>query len=128
LEPYRDMSSAEFRKRALANSQAFPAAYGKPGSGIHLKEINMITKFPTVGEFLDSAEYAWNRVKEIAAAGKFPKTYLPGSSKDSKLLEFKKYTEELEIKEISYDLSDVDAHCFEFWDNAIQKAMDFFGI
>jgi putative tributyrin esterase len=128
LEPYRNLTSAEFRAIVAADKHAFPSAYGILTGGIHVKEVNTIAKYPTVGDFLDSYEHTWARFREAAAAEKLPKVYLPGTTRDGKMLEFKEYADALRVKNIAYDLSDVNAHCFDFWESAVRKFLDFAGL
>lgn len=48
LKPYLDWSGEAFRARAMANPHQFPTEFGDPEVGIKLKEINMISRYPTV--------------------------------------------------------------------------------
>jgi S-formylglutathione hydrolase FrmB len=131
LEPYRALESGEFREKALADRTAFPSGYGNPASGIHLKEINMIAKYPTVGDFLDSYEHTWDRFREVVAAGRLPKIYMPCGTDDrnhQKVLQFKQYAEELGAAGITYDFIPGEGGGFGFCDLILPKMMDFFGI
>ncbi len=130
LESYRHMASSEFRAKALADNKAFPTAYGDPKSGIKIKEINMITKYSSVGAFLDSYEHTWDRFREVAAIGRLPKIYLPCGTEDrmhQKVLQFKQYAEELVAKGITYDFISGGGG-FGFCDYVLPKMMDFFDI
>lgn len=131
LEPYRDMTSAEFRARAMADRTAFPTGYGDPKSGIKGKEINMIAKYPTVGDFLDSYEHTWNRFSEVVAAGRLPRIYLACGTEDrsyQKILQFRQYAEDVGAQGITYDFIPGEGGGFEFWNAVIPKMMDFFGM
>lgn len=127
LEPYRDLDSLAFRRAAAEDPVTFHAAYGPP-AGLHTKEINLIAKHPTVGDFLDSADSARVRFIEAAKSGSIPPVYLPGSSGDRALLAFKQYADAQGIDCITYDLTDTPSHDFNFWDAAIQRGMDHFGL
>jgi putative tributyrin esterase len=131
LELYRGMTSGEFRARAIADRTAFPTGYGDPKSGIKIKEINMIAKYPTVGDFLDSYEHTWDRFREAVVAGRLPRIYLACGTDDRsypKILKFKQYAEDVGAKGITYDFIPGEGGGFEFWNEAILKVMDFFGI
>lgn len=130
LEPYRDMPTYEFRKIAMANPMAIPPAYGLAKDGIHMKEINTIAKYDTVGEFLDSIENTWPRFFEAAKSKKLPNIYVPGGveARDKPLLAFKKEVEALGIENISFDIVDENTHCFAFWEKAVVKFMDHIGL
>lgn len=135
LEPYRALTAAEFRTKVMADPKAFPAQSGNPKDGMHLKELNMITKYSTVGQFLDSYEHTWDRFREAAAAGKLPKTYLPcgiscGPTDHSseRVLKFKQDAEKLGVRDITYDLVPGYGHSFEFWQYIFPKVLDFFGV
>lgn len=131
LEPFRDMPGSEFRAKALADNQAFPTAYGDPKSGIKIKEINMVAKYASVGAFLDSYEHTWDRFREVAAAGRLPKIYLPCGTEDgmySKVLQFKHYADALDATGIDYDFIPEGGGGFEFCDYILPKILDFFGI
>lgn len=135
LGPYRALTAGEFRAKAMADRKAFPAGFGNPAAGIHVKEINMIAKYSTVGDFLDSYEHTWDRFREVVAAGKLPKTYLPcGVSCEAddlssqRLYDFKKYAEELGVKNIEFDFIPGYGHSYEFWRLVLPKMLEFFGI
>ena len=131
LELYRDMASSEFRAVALADRTAFPSGYGNPKSGIHLKEINMIAKYATVGDFLDSYEHTWDRFREVVAAGTLPRIYLACGTEDrsyQKILQFKQYAEELGATGITYDFTHGEGGGFGFCDYILPRMMDFFDI
>lgn len=130
LEPYRDMSGAEFRAKALADKNAFAPAYGLPDEGIHIKEVNTISKYATVGEFLDSYENTMARFEDAVKTGRLPKVYIPGGTepRDRKLLEFKKHVEELGLSGFTFSITDENTHCFAFWEKAVRDFLDFAGV
>jgi putative tributyrin esterase len=130
LEPYRYLNASEFRMKAMADPKAFPSGYGDPKNGILLKEINMIVKYATVGEFLDSYECTWERFRQVAAAGKLPKIYIACGTDDrsyEKLIKFKQYAEALGVNDIAYDFVPGEGHSFTLWNSVVPKIMDFFG-
>jgi putative tributyrin esterase len=135
LEPYRALSAAEFRQKATADPKAFPAQSGNPEDGMHLKELNMISKYATVGDFLDSSEHTWDRFREVAAAGNLPRTYLPcGAScrptdkSYERVLKFKDGAEKLGVTNLTFDFVPGYGHSFEFWQHILPKVLEFFGI
>jgi putative tributyrin esterase len=135
LEPYRAFTAAEFRAKAMADPKAFPAQSGNPEDGMHVKELNMITKYSTVGDFLDSSEHTWDRFREVAASGKLPRTYLPcgiscgpTDKSSERVLKFKEGAEKLGVTDIVYDFVPGYGHNFEFWQHILPKVLEFFGI
>jgi putative tributyrin esterase len=131
LEPHRKLTRSEFLARAMADNKAFSTAYGDPKSGIKIKEINMIAKYPSVGDFLDSCEHTWDRFREVVAAGRLPKIYLACGTEDrmyQKVLQLKQYAEELGAKGITYDFVPGGGSGFNFCDYILPKMMDFFNI
>jgi putative tributyrin esterase len=131
LEPHRNLTRNEFLAQAMADNKAFPTAYGDPKSGIKVKEINTIAKYPSVGAFLDSYEHTWDRLREVVAAGNLPKVYLPCGTKDMmypRVLKVKEYTEKLGAKSITYDFLEGEGGGWGFCDLILPKMMDFFDI
>lgn len=131
LEPHRDMGREEFLAKAAADNKAFATAYGNPASGIKPKEVNKIVKYSSVGAFLDSYEHTWDRFREVVAAGKVPKTYLPCGTEDvmyPKVLRFKEYAEELGAEGITFEFVEGAGGGFGFCDSILPKMLDFFGI
>ena len=136
LRPYSDLTAEKFRSMVAANPRAFPAQSGKPEDGMHPKEVNMITKYATVGDFLNSYEHSWDRFCEIAATDKLPKVYLPcGSScgptdrSFERVLKFKQDADKLAFgNRIVYDFVPGYSHNFEFWQFILPRALEFFGI
>ncbi len=92
----------------------------------------MITKYPSVGAFLDSCyEHTWNRFPETVAAGNLPKVYLSCGTEDrnyQKVLQLKQYAEELGAESITYEFVPGLNGGFGFCDHMLPKVMDFFDI
>jgi putative tributyrin esterase len=131
LEPYRYMSGSEFRAKAMADRTAFPSGYGDPRSGIKTKEINMVSKYPNVGAFLDSCEHTWDRFREAVKSGGLPKIHLPCGTEDRmypKVLQFKQYAEALGANGINYDFIPGGGGGFGFCDTILPRMLDFFEI
>jgi S-formylglutathione hydrolase FrmB len=78
LRPYRAMTSAEFRA-AVRDTSRFKGIYPP---GYNAKEINMIAKYPTIGDFLDSIENTWDRYIEAANGDRIPQLYVTVGSED----------------------------------------------
>jgi putative tributyrin esterase len=131
LEQYRDLSSNEFKDAVMADRQSFPSGYGNPKNGMLMKEINMVAKYPTVGDFLDSDECTWERFREVAVSNHLPRIYIACGTEDrsyKKLQNFKQFAEELGVNKIVYDFVAGQGHSFELWNDVIPRMMDFFGI
>ena len=65
------MTSAEFRIKGK-DEALFMGTYGAWND----KEVNMIAKYPTVGDFLDSPENTWDRYQEVFFTGNLPPIYV----------------------------------------------------
>lgn len=132
LKGYEDMDSASFRALALADPAAFPTEYGDPTAGIKLKEINVITKYPTIRAFLDSPECMWRRFPEVAAAGELPDIYAACGSKDlffEPNMRFKRLVEELGLQnKVTFSFAEGVGHEQAFFNGEIGRFMDHCGI
>ena len=129
LEEMRGMTAAEFRALAMADRRRFPTEWGDPSQGITIKEINCICKYPTIGDYLDSCEYTWPRYAEVY--DRLPPMYFTCGTEDAcypKVQEFERYTQQLGAKNVTFEYVPGYAHEWDFWDQAIVKAMDFFGL
>lgn len=127
MEEYRNWSGEEFREKALADPLKFPAGYGDPKAGIHLKEVNMIAKYGTVGDFLDSCEHTGYRVKEAAENGNMPEAYLlcdTGERTYQKVKEFQKQAEAWKNVSIHFEYTDLSLREYAFCDNALQRILE----
>lgn len=130
LEPYRAMGSAEFRAIALADEHAFKPAYGGVGEGIHIKEINTICKYQSIGEFLDSIENTMPRFLEAAVDGRLPKAWVPCGvePRDRKLQMFKESCEQAGLNNIHFEVFEEDTHCFGFWEKSVELFLEYLQI
>ena len=129
LEEMRGMTGAEFRALAMADRRRFPTEWGDPSQGITIKEINCICKYPTLGDYLDSCEYTWPRYAEVY--DRLSPMYFTCGTEDAcypKVQEFERYTQQLGAKNVTFEYVPGYAHEWDFWDQAIVKAMDFFGL
>ena len=132
LEPYRDLSSEDFRQLALSKPTDFPTEYGPRQFGIKRKEVNVITKYPSVQAFIDSFECMWERLPEVAAAGTMPKTYIACGTEDQfypTTRDFEKKASELGLSDrIHFHFEPDTAHDEEFFDRQLGAALDWFGL
>lgn len=128
LEPYRDMNSYEFRKMATENRKLFPAGYGNPEAGIWPKEINMICKFDTVGDWLDSYEHTWDILRKVVEDGRFnSKLFLIGGTEDPRYHAVRDYVEELGIKDVRYELVEgKGGHGYQYWGQFLPAMFEYF--
>jgi putative tributyrin esterase len=131
LEPYRDLTASEFRTLALKDRTKFPAGYGDPRGGIQIKEINMIAKYPMVGDFLDSPENTWRLFHETAKEKAIPMTFAACGKNDQsykKLLGDQEEMVKMGITNVSFYFADDAGHNYVFWDDVIPRMFDFFSI
>lgn len=127
LEPYRALTGPELRRAAAEDPVTFHSAYGAPGP-LRTKELNLIAKHETVGDFLDSGEHTRARFDDAAAEGTLPRVYLTGSLGDAALAELRRHALAIGAKDVAFDLRDGPAHSFAFWDDAIRRGMDHFAL
>lgn len=130
LEPYREMNSYEFRKLATENRTMFPAGYGDASAGIWPKEINMICKYPTVGEWLDSYEHTWKILERVVKEKKLPpKLFLVGGEEDPRLQTMRAYVQELGITSVKYcTVPGKGGHGYPYWGQFLEPMLDYFAI
>lgn len=131
LAPYQEGSSEAFRKAALENPTAFPTEYGPPSLGIKLKEVNVITKYPTIQGFLDSFECMWRRLPEVAKAGILPRLYVACGTEDlffPTTQDFQAMAKELGITDAAFHFAEGTGHNEEFFDQQLGASLDWFGL
>ena len=132
LEPYAGKSSDAFRADALADPRAFPTEYGPPQFGIKLKEVNVITKYPTIREFLDSPECMWRRFPEVAKTGLLPKIYAACGSEDlfyRTNLHFRELVRQLGLEDqVYFDLPEGIGHDSEYFARQIGAFLDYYSV
>lgn len=75
LKPYLDLKGWEFRELAEKDRTALPTEFGDPKKGITLKEINMISRYDTVRDYVDSYECTIERFPEALATGHLPEMF-----------------------------------------------------
>lgn len=127
LRPYRSMSSAQFRIEGT-DAERFPGTY--PG-GFNHKEINMIAKYPTVGDFLDSPENTWDRYIDAVKGGDLPQVFVSVGAEDrcsKRVQKFQALVEELGAKNITFEVLEGYDHEIACWDEAILNTLNFFNL
>ncbi len=125
LRSVRDMPSSVWRVEGR-DGKRFPGVYPP---GYNDKEINMIAKYPTVGNFLDSAENTWDRYIEAVKRGGLPRILVSVGSKDrclKRVEKFKVLSEEIGADNITFDIIEGFDHEIACWDIAIERFLDFF--
>ena len=128
LDEHRNMSASLFRSMLTADRKTFPSGYGNPKNGMLVKEINMISKYNTVGDFLDSMECTWERFREVVEAGKLPDIFMlcgRGERGFPKIEKFKEYAESLGVTNITYDFVEGEGHSYLFWNDLVPKMLDY---
>ena len=106
LQPYLELSGEAFRALALADPTRFPTEYGDPKGGITRKEINMIARYPSVRDYVNSEECTIERFTERAKNGTLPRLLFCCGEKDpacEKVEAFRRYAESLGVTGITYD-------------------------
>ncbi|MDD2956084.1 MAG: alpha/beta hydrolase-fold protein [Oscillospiraceae bacterium] len=80
--------------------------------------------------FMDSVENTWARAAEKAKTGELPPLYVACGEEDKLFplyLEFKAYAEKIGLA-ATFESAPGYRHEWRFWDQYIEKAMDFFGL
>jgi hypothetical protein len=129
LKPYLNMTGAEFRAFAENNRTALPTEFGIPEQGITLKEINMIARYPTVKDYVDSEELTWDRFEDVLKSGNQPEMFFCCGDKDNcypAVLKFIDHAKSLGAENISYDVVPNKGHDCE--KETIEKMLSHFGI
>ena len=118
LEPYRKLKGWEFRAEAVKNPKAFPTEFGDPDKGITRKEINMIARYDSVEDYLDSPECTIERFNDAVKEGRVPELLFCSGEEDGctpKVRAFLDYAEKAGVKSIrscfipgcTHDMSDI---------------------
>lgn len=127
LRPLASLTAEQFRQAATDPIRC----PGPNGTGMRLKEINQVAKYPTVQDFLDSYENIWDRLPAAVAGGKLPKMYICCGTRDKNVypryLRFQQYMQKLGA-DVLWQEFEGYRHEYPLWDIAIQKALDFFEI
>lgn len=131
LEPYLEKGMDAFRCDALANPSAFPTEYGYP-NGIKLKEVNVISKYPSVQAFYDSYECMWRRLPEAAASGKLPKMFIACGTEDlfyPATCQFMHYAAQLGLTDrIQFTIVEGEGHTDNVFTPQNLRMLEYFGI
>lgn len=125
LRSVRSMKSPEWRIEGKDGTR-FPGVYPPCYND---KEINMIAKYPTVGDFLDSPENTWDRFIDAVKGGNLPRILVSVGSEDrclKRVERFRLLAEEIGAENITFDVIEGYAHEIACWDEAIQRFLDFF--
>jgi S-formylglutathione hydrolase FrmB len=127
LRPYRSMSSAEFRAE-VHDTTRFKGTYPP---GYNTKEINMIAKYPTVGDYLDSMENTWDRYLEAVENNRLPRLYVAVGSEDRCTMRVNKFKDlakkEGDTKTIFTEIPGHN-HTMDFSEIALCNFLDYFNI
>lgn len=129
LDPYVNMTGWEFRSFAMANRKLFRTEYGNPDEGIKPKEINVIAKYPTVQDFLDSPECMYRRFPEKLKEGNLPHMYFLVGTEDlfyEPNVRFKAYVESLGADNVTFEFEDGYGHDERLWDIGLQRIIKMF--
>lgn len=127
LRPFRDLRPFELREQAM-DTQCFP---GFSGEGLRPRDLNMIAKYATVGEFLDSPENTWDRYQEVQKKGILPPIYVGCGTKDfafSRYQQFEALAKQLGDTNIIFESFEGYVHDLAFWDVSIQRVLDVLSI
>jgi len=129
LKPYAHLAGHEFRAKVLAGEIHLSDPF--LGGGTDYRELNVVTKYPTVGDFLASSEVTADRLRDkVAAGGGLPDFYCTCGKQDFLYPEFQAF--EALAKELgvsaTFESLDGYSHEWRFWDLAVQRAMDHFGL
>lgn len=125
LEPYLDWTGMEFRRAAEAAPRRFPTEFGDPEWGITRKEINMIARYDTVRDYVNSMECTWERFTDAVKNHAVPKLLFCCGDRDGcyeKVNQFRAYAESLGETSIDYVFLPGCGH--DRSDAALEKAVE----
>ena len=131
LEPYVGMTGAQFRSYAMEHRTDFPTEYGSAAEGIKPKEINVIAKYPTVQDFLDSPECMFRRFPEALASGNLPPMYMLVGTKDlfyDANVRFKALADSLGAENITYNFIEGRGHEGALWSQGLEEILKLWDI
>lgn len=129
LQPYLDWTGDRFRKTALADPRAFPTEFGDPEQGITRKEANMIGRYDTVRDYVDSPECTLERFADAAKNGRVPNLLFCCGEMDGcceKVKKFRDYAESLGVEKIQYEF--IPGYGHDRSDVAIRRALELLGL
>lgn len=129
LEPYTSMTGEEFRKFAMANRTSFRTEYGRADEGIKPKEINVIAKYPTVQDFLDSPECMYRRFPEKLKEENLPPMYFAVGTEDlfyETNVRFKAYVQNLGAENVTFDFLEGCGHDDRVWNYGIKHVIEMY--
>lgn len=130
LEPYRAWSGEAFRKVALEYPTRFPTEFGPPELGITRKEVNMIARYDTVQDYIDSMECTWERFTDAVRVGRLPQNLLfCCGDRDGccgKVQAFREYALSLGVTTIRYEI--ISGYDHSRSDVPIRYALDLWGL
>jgi len=127
LEGFRSMTGEEFRD--LTSDGSVTIGGGSEKISLRRREINNISKYPTVGAFLDSIENTMARFNEAVLTGKLPNVFFPygATERESENAAFAKQLTEIGISIIKTEYFDEPVGCMSFWEKALEKFVDYVG-
>lgn len=129
LRPIAQLTAEQFRNVATLHPEQIP---GPNGTGIRLKEVNAIAKYPTIAAYLDSCENAWDRLAEVAKTGSLPKMYVSCGTLDAnvypRFLRFQTYCDVLGITNATFEEFEGYRHEWALCEITIVRALDYFGL
>ena len=129
LRPYLELTGAEFKKLAFADPKKLPTEFGDPAYGITRKEINMIGRYDTVRDYVDSMECTWERFTDAAKDGRVPNLLFCCGDQDGcceKVLEFRDYAGSLGVTGVRFEIVPGYGHDRE--DVPILRALELMGL
>ena len=115
------LSSAPQDLREIANSGE---------SKVFKRQLQLMERGGGLQAFLDSYENVWDRLKALAPSGRLPKLYFTIGKNDFLLdmyMAFKRYAAQIGL-EATFEEVEGYGHEWRFWDRAIERALDFFGL
>lgn len=129
LQPYLDWTGIQFRKAAEENPRRFPTEFGNPEWGITRKEINMIARYGTVRDYVNSMECTWERFTDAAKNGSVPNLLFCCGDRDGcyeKVKQFRTYAEGMGVNNIRYEF--IPGYGHDRSDIPLKKAIERMGI
>lgn len=128
LRPCLEWTGEQFRKAALADPRQFPTEFGNPEWGITRKEINMIARYDTVRDYVNSMECTWERFADAVKNDRVPNLLFCCGDQDGcyeKVKEFRTYAESLGVTDIQYEF--IPGYNHDRSDVPLRRAIEIMG-
>lgn len=125
LKPYLLLTGEAFRRLAMQDPRRFPTEYGDPAQGITRKEINMIARYDTVQDYVNSMECTGERFRDAVENGMLPRLLFCCGELDGcceKVRQIQDYVRENKLQNVAFEI--IPGYGHDRGDVAIRRAIE----